>query len=428
MGIFKRLVSNIKKKLFGQDERPTDFKPISSPRKTKAPPYEKTNSTSLDAGERSPYFVQIGFDFGTSYSKCICRDVMIDKAWVHLPAKSQGQEFPFLIPSSLVLKKGAISHVGDCRFHYSENGLYHLKHALVKIALGEWGDPVLAPYRGDGLSMNEQKLSELVEACAVFFLAGAFGVVREEVRQRLPDFGKLPDDYMAVNLAVPVADAERLEVNALFQKILCEAWSLSDQLAGHPPISLSELASLRKNNGNGINTSSIDACFIYPEVSANVQGFVRSRVSSPGIYLFSDTGAGTVDQSVFIFMRKNEDKSEHLTYLHGGVFPLGSSQIEYKAASLSGQSDDYASLEKWRVKKELGDGDRELMCARECIAKSLSVGTLSTLAYAKQKLYVIDQLDKIKVIFGGGESWSGKTGQVHKCKNCSIMNEKKERI
>lgn len=100
MGIFKRLVSNIKKKLFGQDERPTDFKPISSPRKTKAPPYEKTNSTSLDAGERSPYFVQIGFDFGTSYSKCICRDVMINKAWVHLPPKSQGQEFPFLIPNS----------------------------------------------------------------------------------------------------------------------------------------------------------------------------------------------------------------------------------------------------------------------------------------------------------------------------------------
>lgn len=250
--------------------------------------------------------------------------------------------------------------------------------------------------------MNERKLYELVEACAVFFLAGAFGVVREEVRRRLPDFGKLPDDYMAVNLAVPVADAERPEVNALFQKILCEAWSLSDQLAGHPPMTLTELASLRKNNKNVVNASSIDACFIYPEVSANVQGFVRSRVSNPGIYLFSDTGAGTVDQSVFIFMRKNEDKREHLTYLHGSVFPLGSSQIEYKAASLSGKSDDYASLEKWRVKKEQGDGDRELMCAREWIAKSLSVGTLSTLSYAKKKLYVIDQLDKIKVIFGGG--------------------------
>lgn len=31
-----------------------------------------------------PYFIQIGFDFGTSYSKCICRDVMKNKAWVYI--------------------------------------------------------------------------------------------------------------------------------------------------------------------------------------------------------------------------------------------------------------------------------------------------------------------------------------------------------
>jgi hypothetical protein len=143
------------------------------------------------------------------------------------------------------------------------------------------------------------------------------------------------------------------------------------------------------------------ACFIYPEVSANVQGFVRSRVSSPGIYLFSDTGAGTVDQSVFIFMHRNEDQSEHLTYLHGSVFPLGSSQIEQKAASISGSA-DWSSLEKWREKKEQGDSDRELMYAREWIAESLRAGTQATLAFTKQKLYVKDQLSDIKVIFGGG--------------------------
>ena len=401
MGMFSIFVKNIKEKLFGPDKQQTTSKPGSSLREEKAPPHERSEIRPVAPAERQPYFIQIGFDFGTSYCKCICRDVMIDKAWVHIPRDAQDLEFPFLIPSTLVLKDGVIGHVSNCRAHYPENGLYHLKHALVKTALQEWDDPALIPYCGNGGSEERCQLTTLVEACAVYFLAGAFGMVRADVRRRLPTFGKRPDDYMAINLAVPVADAERPEVNALFHKVLCEAWNLADQLAGHPPLPLTELESLRKNSkgfaGNSLNA----ACFIYPEVSANVQGFVRSRVSSPGIYLFSDAGAGTVDQSVFIFIRRNEDQSEHLTYLHGGVFPLGSSQIEQKAASISGSA-DWSSLERWREKKEQGDRDLELTKARDWIADRLMVGTQATLAHTKSKLYVKDQLCEIKLIFGGG--------------------------
>jgi hypothetical protein len=401
MSKFTILIKNIKEKLFGRDQRQPDSETIPSLRETKAPPHERPDSTPIAPAERPPYFIQIGFDFGTSYCKCICRDVMIEKAWVYFPPKAHEQELPFLIPSALVLKDGVIGHVGNCRSHYPENGLYHIKHALVKTALQEWDDPVLAPYCGNSGSVDGCRLSGLVEACAVYFLAGAFGQIREDVRRRRPNFGKHPNDYMAINLAVPVADAQRPEVNTFFQKILCEAWSLADQLAGHPPVPLIELESLRKKNKNCVDDSLGAACFIYPEVSANVQGFVRSRVSSPGIYLFSDTGAGTVDQSVFIFKRRNEDQSEHLTYLHGVVLPLGSSQIEHKSASMSGSA-DWSSLEKWREKKEQGDSARELMHAREWIAEGLRAGTQATLAFTKRKLYDKDQLADIKVIFGGG--------------------------
>ncbi|OHE19438.1 MAG: hypothetical protein A2X95_02020 [Syntrophobacterales bacterium GWF2_56_9] len=401
MGKFSILVKNIKEMLFGRDQRQTDSKTIPSLRETKAPPHESSDSIQLAQTKRTPYFIQIGFDFGTSYCKCICRDIVIDKAWVHLPPETQEQELPFLISSVLVLKDGVIGHVGNCRSHYPENGLYHLKHALVKTARQEWDAPVLAPYYENGGSVDGCPLAGFVEACAVYFLAGAFGQIQEDVRRRLPNFGKLPNDYMAINLAVPVADPERPEVNALFQKILCEAWSLASELAGHPPVSLPELAAIREKNKNIMDDSLDKACFIYPEVSSNVQGFVKSRVSSPGIYLFSDTGAGTVDQSVFIFMRRNDNQSEHLTYLHGGIFPLGSSQIEHKAASMSG-SVDRVSLERWREKKEKGDSDRELMYAREWIAEGLKAGTQATLAFTKKKLFVKDQLNDIKVIFGGG--------------------------
>jgi hypothetical protein len=204
---------------------------------------------------------------------------------------------------------------------------------------------------------------------------------------------------MAVNLAVPVADAERPEVNNLYNRIICEAWSLADQLSGHPPIHLTELESLRKKNHAKQDRSVVEACFIYPEVSANVQGFVRSRVSSPGIYLFSDTGGGTVDQSVFIFTR--QDRREHLTYLIGRVLPLGSSHIERYAAEKDGTL-DWQSLERWRERKERGESDLELRKAKDWIAKELNSETKCTLAYAKQKLFVREQLNDIRVIFGGG--------------------------
>jgi hypothetical protein len=127
------------------------------------------------------------------------------------------------------------------------------------------------------------------------------GTVRHQVKERLPDFCEHPKDYMAVNLAVPVGDVERAEVNRLYQRILHEAWTLADQLYGHSSIALEELDYLRRENHVTKDPSISQACFIYPEVSANVQGFVRSRASSNGMYLFSDTGAATVDRSVFIY-------------------------------------------------------------------------------------------------------------------------------
>lgn len=196
-----------------------------------------------------------------------------------------------------------------------------------------------------------------------------------------------------------MADAERPEVNSLFRQALSEAWGLADKLTAYPSLNLSELAVLRSENKAQSMSSAKEDCFIYPEVSANVQGFVRSRVSSPGIYLFSDTGASTVDQAVFIFSKK--DQGEHLTYLYGNVLLLGSSHIEFRAAGKCGKRDCH-SLESWRARKENGGSESELREAREWVAAGLSQGTEATIAFAKQKLYVRDQLNEIRLIFGGG--------------------------
>jgi len=395
----REFFKNLKEKIFGKRglQRKPEPRPSSVVIKSSAPKISEW-VPSLST-RKDPYFIQIGFDFGTSYSKCICRDMIANKAWVHLHPGSDGHELPFLIPSTLLIKEGMLSHVEDPKRHYPENGLYHLKHVLVKVALGYFDDSALDPYRSAIGPCSTRQLSGFVEACALYFLAGALGEVREEVKHRFPGFGMLPEDYMAVNLAIPVGDAEQPEVNKLYQRVICEAWNMADQMSGHPTIQLTELELLRKRNQAKLPRSLGEACLIYPEVSANVQGFVRSRVSSPGIYLFSDTGGGTVDQSVFIFIR--QDQGELLTYLTGRVLPLGSSHIERRAAESCGET-DCLSLESWREKKERGEADYELKKAKEWIAKELNRGTEGTLAFAKEKLFVKEQLNDIRVIFGGG--------------------------
>jgi hypothetical protein len=204
-------------------------------------------------------------------------------------------------------------------------------------------------------------------------------------------------------MAIPVADAEQEKVSRLFQQVLEKALTLADRFAGHPPLPLHELVDcvpghLSSNREGGALRNG--QCFIYPEVSAGVQGFVRSQVSEPGTYLFSDTGAGTVDQSVFIFSRIPSEPDQ-LTYLHASVLPLGSSQIERRTAQ---EENDMSceNLERLRSLKELGQRDDEFRVARNKMGQQLLAATVETAYKAKKKLHLQQQFNEIRLLFGGG--------------------------
>lgn len=397
MSKFGDLLQNLKESLFGKSEK---IETAEQPRAQKA---EKQITSSTNAqrpstiSERTePLIVQIGFDFGTAYSKCICRDIITNKAWIHIPSEVDDKELPFLIRGTLHIEDGKLKKLKNSSSQHAGNVLYNLKQALEKIALQDWTDPVLEPYRVAVGTSDPNRLSSFIEACSVYFLAGALGDVRSKVRQRLNALKALPDDYMAVNLAVPVADAQRPQINETYRRVLCKAWQLADTIPGHPSIELNELEGLLCC----YDPSEQDACYIYPEVSANVQGFVRSRASSSGMYLFSDTGAGTVDQGIFIFNRDSKNK-EYLTYLHGSVLPLGSSYIERYAAEMS-QGVNFDQLEYWRKEKESGSNAHALNESRKRISNQLTKGSSATIALSIKKLYVKSQINSIRLIFGGG--------------------------
>lgn len=392
-GFFKRL----QEQLFGKPAAPTEQEANELAQDSSRGKAGEDPRSSRDF--REPFFVQIGLDFGTAFCKCVCRDVNVgDRAWVHLPETIANPRLPFLIPSSLRFSEGRLSHATDSSGGYSSDGLAHVKMALERVALERWDDAVLSDFKLKASEAGEVPLAEFVEGCAVYLLGGILGEVRKSVTKRFN--GPVAGDYLAVNMAVPVANAENPVVNQLFSRVLCKAWCLADTLCGFPSISSHDLRQKLKNAEARVEAPEIvSACFVYPEVSANVQCFVRSRTSSEGIYLFSDTGAGTVDQSVFIFLRAPE--GEKLTYLHANVFPLGSGQIERIAAELAGNS-CWEALESWREQKENGNEAPELHRAKNQVEGSLRNGTNLTVSQAKQKLIRPRQIDDLRVLFGGG--------------------------
>lgn len=337
------------------------------------------------------HIVQIGLDFGTAYLKVVCRDLVRNSAWVYVPAHAQ-EEPACLTRSAVKVAAGQVTRdsKGD--------GIPSVKMALRCVAAAEWNDPVLAPFVAAAGTSDPQAVRRLVEACATYIVADTLAGVRRSIENRLKGFGGHPDDYAAVNMAIPVADAQLPYVNQAFLAVLRAAWPLSAEMRPGDSIGLDEL-SRRLAAACVVNGGDDDPCLVYPEVSANVQGFVRSRVSQPGIYLFCDVGAGTVDLSVFIYHQQG--KTDSLTYLAASVVPLGSSQIEREAADLEG-SVTPEGIESLRKLKEGNSPRSTLVAARDSICRDLTRETVRTLAAAKRKLYVRDQLTKTRVIFGGG--------------------------
>jgi hypothetical protein len=393
---------NLGKSLFGKGGKAKrdDVKPRKAAGTEAASKQAKGTSPTKSKSKagRGSYFVQVGFDFGTAFSKCVCRDVLLDKAWIHQPPGNENAEMPFLLANAVGYNGRHFKHLHSADGSYQKGGLYHVKMALQKIGLGDLDDPVLAAYREALPQSLINDLPAFVECCAVYLLGGAFGDIKADIAQRFP--GTVEGDYTAINMAVPVADADHPAVNHVFDRVLRYAWVLAEDLAGHPQISLAWLKSaINAKAAEAESESVLEACFIYPEVSANVQGFVRSRTSSPGLYLFSDTGAGTVDQSVFLFAKP--DGQDHLTYLHADVLSLGSSHIERIAADQD-RDNSWLNLERWRQLKESGHSDKALEKARQSIQEQLLKGTTRTIALSKQKLICKDQINQIRVIFGGG--------------------------
>ncbi len=353
------------------------------------------------------YIIQVGFDFGTSYSKCVYRELRRNRAWVFTFKDSQGSQGKdqFLLSSSIVYRDGCFMPNAANVQYPEEGGLWHIKMALADIAAKRYNSPVLTPFaKASGLRPGKDGFADFVKCAALFFLTRALTLVRKCILERFPDYGAHPQDDMYVTMAIPVSNITDKATEALFLQLLRKAWDIacSSDAPALDKITLTDMETL-------LNRKLLTRrfCAVYPEVSANLQAFINSPASpgrSSNIYLFTDTGAGTVDQCCFTFYNK-QGQGDSLNYLAARVFQLGSGVIEQICARKFG-----GTVEQWRKQKESGRDspliDRALTLVEDKLYTSVSTQTLPQLQdhlYIGHGVFPPDTIRQyVFLIFTGG--------------------------
>ena len=188
--VIKSLFSGL---LRGDDKRTKKDSGISSHIKS-------VKDSVVENSQRDPYIFQIGFDFGTSSSKIVIRDINKDKAWVFKHFEKDNLS-SLLIPSVILFD-------GDTFTIHAE--IFHEYKNIV----GK--DCKYSP-------------SELTKMATIFFLSLWLKRVVADITIKYPDYGEMKEDQIRVNMAIPVADICDENVRKLFRSMLTIAWELKSE-------------------------------------------------------------------------------------------------------------------------------------------------------------------------------------------------------
>ncbi len=302
---------------------------------------------------RRPQRLQVGFDFGTAYSKLVIRDInppQIAKVFIP-PASSNAGGLPFLIPSVVYfgIDENHEPWLTGRMWDKSYIGLDYPKLALCAVAgVASAKRNVLEPYEKAAARIGCH-VEHFVEAVVTFYLARVLSQVIQKIKEEDHGFLADLDDWLGVCVAIPSENLNDPALKDRFLRCLRRAYWHVMRHSVHQELKAGSLPKILKE-WTQPSISEVDdfQCSLYPEVSANMVAYTKSRSSREGLFQMIDVGAGTVDVSYFSFVRDNE--GTRLSNFSGLVSFCGSSRIERDTCEALGHP--LTKLSEFRQKKE----------------------------------------------------------------------------
>ncbi|MBB3979345.1 hypothetical protein GGQ64_004585 [Rhizobium azooxidifex] len=305
----------------------------------KAPATVKTQAkraavASNDTPPRStpkarPLAINLGIDFGTSFTKVCFRDLGSEVSGTVAAGKG-GKEA--LVPSIVAIGSDGRLFLGDSVS--GKQSAVIVPYLKMRLAGGPIGERLP---EFEGIDLNK---AESVRALAAWFLASVIQRSQQWLAVHEADRLKNRVAVWSANVGVPVEhyDSQAL---ATFEEVLGIAWLwVKDDLV---PKTLQEaLPSYRVTQPRLV--AEVTDFHAVPEIAAAVQSFVMSREAVAGIYVYFDVGGGTVDGVAFNY--RNILGERRINFYSGKVEPLGISAIGASLAQGTSGDIDAVRLEK----------------------------------------------------------------------------------
>lgn len=292
--------------------------PKIAPKPRSAPKVKRKPDTKAPAVRRSvsrspvlrPVALNLGIDFGTSFTKVCYRDVGTEESGV----AAVGHGFKkALVPSVVAISgTGRLYLADNTRVPKSAVLVPYLKMRLAGAPIGDTLPSVA------GFDLNHP---ECTRALAAWFLASVVARSQEWIALHEADRLTNRKPVWSANVGVPVEHFDSLILKT-FKEVLGVAWVWVKD--GDLPASLKDATVRYGLAVNRLNEEVTDFHAV-PEIAAAVQSFVMSREALPGIYVYFDIGGGTVDGVAFNYINRDGDRKIH--FYSGKVESLGISAI-----------------------------------------------------------------------------------------------------
>lgn len=300
----------------------SEVEPKEEPVEIESSEYEKQKVLPKDqiceskieiSGEKEDLEIVIGFDFGTSCSKVVLRDVPRIISYAVDFGEYGHKNNTLLLPTLVCLNKKNEFDLKKGCIRFSD-----IKINLIDNPDGEITSEVTNVY------------------IAIAYVGCAFRLIRNWFHDVK---GKIYSDYdiiWQINIGIPARDYSNSKLVELFRYVALLGWEVS---MGTESISIERIKYFTTQVPN-INEAKATILSIHPEdiyaipeIIAAIVGYAKSRMRKDGMYFLMDIGASTVDISMFNLFSKNGEIKYSILWADLGRFGV-LSQLKLRLNSL----------------------------------------------------------------------------------------------
>lgn len=278
--------------------------------------------------------LNLGIDFGTSFTKVCFRDVARDHSEIVTFTNSPAQVEEALLPTRIgILPDGTLL----AGLTASEWQIYEpqVKTTVefIKMRLAGLDLPQqTGTWRLDQFPELEQP--ETVENLCAFYLSRVIRRAQNWIRLNKSELIVNQHIVWSANVGVPVAYCDSPAL-ARFEQVLSLAWLLSNEPQTEQ-LTLERLTQQMQELRSRLASDTPIDCFAVPEIAAEAWSFCNSREVDNGFYVFFDIGDGTIDAAAFYYFR--EEGEPNVDFYTAQVEPLGVTALSQLLAQELNQS------------------------------------------------------------------------------------------